>query len=146
MAQEKLTQRMEINKLRTFVMIDDSKLPGEDPQSITGIQVSMWGDDVDEVKLPEGDVVGIKRCRTNLYRGAVQLNVSHEDDIFPRKELKSFKEWFRIFNWHKNLVASGWDFSNIVNLSGNTEGSKFSKIPSKLICQALHDADEIFYR
>lgn len=81
-----------MRKLRTFVIIDDSKLPDEDPQSITGVQVSMWGDEVDTVQLPEGDVVGIKRCRTNQYRGAVQLNVSQDDDIYPRKDLKAFKE------------------------------------------------------
>lgn len=132
-------------KLRSFVLIDNSKMSNADPQSITGIEVNMWGDQVDEIQLQEGEIVGLKRCRTNEFRGSIRLNASVEEGLYFKQDLKIFKECLRINQWYRDIKSKNINVDSLlVNVSGaSSEGG--NKYPTKLIVQAVHDGDEIFF-
>ena len=60
------------------------------------------------------------------------------------KDLKTFKECFRLFNWYKK--ANTENLHNISSIEGmGINGSKTSNIPNLLICEALERGEPLFY-
>lgn len=128
--------------LRSLILIDNSKHKDYSEDKVLGIEIGIWGDEADKIELKEGEIFGLKRCRTSEFRGSVKLNASESDERLNRELLKKVKECYVLFNWYKKDKDTIND--NVVNISGPSEEGG-SKIPAKLICQALHDKDEIFY-
>jgi hypothetical protein len=99
-----------IRKVRGFTIVDDSKVDDLDHNTAVGIDINIWGDNVDQIKLEEKEVVALKRCRTNDYRGSIRLNASEDDGIYHRGELKVIKDCFRIYNWFKKVTSNLYNF------------------------------------
>lgn len=131
-----------VRHVRTLILVDDSKITEPEAEGVAAIELNIWGDSSDRYQFPKGEVIGVKRCRTSLYRGGTRLNASEEDEIYFRKDLKSFKECFRLFNWYKK--AANLEMLNNISSTGDS-GNNSSKVPNLLLTEALEREEPIFY-
>jgi hypothetical protein len=79
-------------KLREITIVDDSKTENLEEDEVMAVTISIWGDSVDEIKFTKGELIGLKSCRTNEYRGGIQLNASEENGIYRSNVLRAIKE------------------------------------------------------
>jgi len=73
-------------KIRKILVIDNSttkeELKEEIEEPVLGIDVNIWGDNPENIKIQEGDLIVIKRCRTSSFRDKININCSETDEFY----------------------------------------------------------------
>ena len=137
-------------KIRKILVIDNSttkeELKEEIEEPVLGIDVNIWGDNPENIKIQEGDLIVIKRCRTSSFRDKININCSETDEFYFWEDWRRIKDIAKIMKWYKEKLKSKFDFeNNIIDISNSEGGGQSSNIPTQTIIQAINNKDEIFY-
>lgn len=134
-------------KLRTIVVVDNSKLEDqEDEDKVLAVNVQIWGDNPETLKIELDKIIVIKRARTSEFRGGINISCGETNEIYFQNDVKHIREMVQIMKWHKTLKNQNFDFeNNLLNISsGNAEGSG-SNIPVMTLVEADEMGAEFYY-
>ncbi|CAI2361922.1 unnamed protein product [Moneuplotes crassus] len=142
---EILTKSGQTRKLRTILVVDDTKTEKMEEDEVLGIEVQIWGDKPENIRIDEGKILVIKGCRTNKFRDNISITCGDNNSFYYFEDVKHIKEMLLVMKWYKGITKGGKDIkSKVVNISGESSEDS-SKTPTRMLIQADIERLEYYY-
>ncbi|CAI2387025.1 unnamed protein product [Moneuplotes crassus] len=143
---EILLKSGESKKLRTLLVVDESKIDKMEEDQVLGIEVQIWGSNPENVNVELGKLLIIKRCRSTSFRDSKRISCSEDYEFYYFKDVKHLREMLQVFKWYKIITEGDQDIkSRIHNISSESSPGNSGSTPIRMIIQAEAENLEFYF-